>query len=66
MKKIALLAAVLAVMPIMAFAHGSEHGGGHSGKYQLCPYSDCSIAGNHYHGGTRYSGHYADDGHGHR
>jgi hypothetical protein len=67
MKKAVLLAAALAAMPFLAFGHGhrGRHGGDHSGYYQLCPFEDCSLGGNHYHNGVCYSGHYENDGHEH-
>jgi hypothetical protein len=53
MKKIVILAMVLAVLPALVFAHGhgNGHGQNYNGGYSLCGFDDC------------YAPHYFGDGH---
>ncbi|GMO12443.1 MAG: hypothetical protein Ta2A_22220 [Treponemataceae bacterium] len=64
MKKIAVLVLVAALaLPMAVFAQGyGGCRGGQSGNYELCPYTNCAISGNHYHNDVCYSGRYNNDG----
>jgi hypothetical protein len=65
MKKLlaALFAAALFFAALPATADARHHGGNVSGGYALCSADGCGITGSHWHGGTRWAGHYIDDGH---
>ncbi|MDR1159399.1 MAG: hypothetical protein LBK69_02120 [Syntrophomonadaceae bacterium] len=56
---IALSLALLAALPLTAFAHG----GGAVSQTALCAVENCNIAGSHYHDGVLCGGHYIGDGH---